>query len=393
VIPVFEFATATRVVFGSGSLAEVVPIVRGTGAARVLLVTGKNPDRAEPVQRALAAAHIDAVAFAVPTEPTVELAREGAARAISEGCQAVVAMGGGSAIDAGKAIAALATNRAGDARDYLEVIGTGRALVHPSLPMIAIPTTAGTGSEVTRNAVLLARDARVKVSLRSPFLFPLAAIVDPDLLIGAPASVLIASGLDALAQLIEPFISGRANPLTDAMAREGMRRSVRSLRPAVLDGSDATRREDLALASLMGGLCLANAGLGAVHGFAAPAGGMWGVPHGAVCAAFLAPVMAVNARALATRASDPATRACHARFDELGALLTGDGHASGAAAVTWLEDLARDLDVKGLGHFGMTAADVPTLIDKAKRASSMKGNPIVLTDAELGEIALRALAG
>jgi alcohol dehydrogenase class IV len=200
---------------------------------------------------------------------------------------------------------------------------------------------------------------------------------------------LIASGLDALAQLIEPFISGRANALTDVLAREGMRRSVRSLRRAVLEGSDAERREDLALASLLGGLCLANAGLGAVHGFAAPAGGMWNAPHGAVCAALLAPVMAVNARALATRAPG---QTGHARFDELGGLLTGSGHAGAAGAVTWLETLARDLEVRGLGSFGMTSADVPALVDKAKRASSMKGNPIVLTDDELGEIALRALA-
>jgi alcohol dehydrogenase class IV len=386
--PTFEFATATRVLFGPGTLAEAPALLRAMGARRVLLVTGRAPERAEPLRAGLTAAQIDHLPLAVPGEPTVELVREGVHFARRERCEAVVAMGGGSALDAGKAVAALVTN-AGDALDYLEVIGRGQSLLRPALPFIAIPTTAGTGSEVTRNAVLLARQAQVKVSLRSPLLLPKAAIIDPQLLMGAPASVLISSGMDALSQLIEPFLSARANPLTDALAREGIRRSVRSLRRAVQEGADETAREDLAVASLMGGLCLANAGLGAVHGFAAPAGGMFEAPHGAVCAALLAPVMAVNAQALAARApGHPAA----ARFDELGFLLTGTGHSGATKAVSWLTDLQHELAVPGLGRYGMTAADVPTLVDKAKAASSMKGNPIVLTDDELAEIALRALA-
>jgi alcohol dehydrogenase class IV len=383
----FEFATATRVIFGRGVLAQAAEVVVGLGARRLLLVTGKSPQRAEPLRQQLRAAGIDAIELAVPGEPTVDLARAGVARALAEGCQAVVAFGGGSALDAGKAIAGLAAN-GGDPLDYLEVIGRGRALERPSLPFLAIPTTAGTGSEVTRNAVLLAPDQRVKVSLRSPHLLPRAAIIDPELLAGAPPSVLVASGLDALAQLIEPFISGRANPVTDGLAREGIARSVRSLRRAVLEGADSDRREDLAIASLLGGLCLANAGLGAVHGFAAPAGGMFAAPHGAVCAALLAPAMAVNLRALATRAPAHPARA---RFEELGGLLTGRAQAGGDDAVAWLAALSQDLGVVGLGRFGMTAGDVPTLVAKAKVASSMKGNPLPLTDDELTEIAQRAL--
>ena len=198
----------------------------------------------------------------------------------------------------------------------------------------------------------------------------------------------MASGLDALSQLVEPFISCRANPVTDGLAREGVRRSVRSLRRAVLDGADPQAREDLALASLLGGLCLANAGLGVVHGFAAPAGGMFAAPHGAVCAALLAPAMAVNLQALATRAPEHASLG---RFAELAALFTGRLHPTAAEGIAWLESLRRDLGVTGLGHHGMTAADIPTLVAKAKLASSMKGNPIVLTDDELTEIAQRAL--
>ncbi|HEY0708984.1 MAG TPA: iron-containing alcohol dehydrogenase [Polyangia bacterium] len=384
----FEFATATRVLFGSGKVAEAPGLLRDLGGKRVLLVTGKNPARAEPLRERLASAGLDVVTFAVPGEPTVELACAGAAHAIHERCNAVVAFGGGSALDAGKAIAALATNP-GDPLDYLEVIGRALPLRHAPLPFLAIATTAGTGSEVTRNAVLLSRSARVKVSLRSPLMLPTAAIIDPELLIGAPPAVLVSSGVDALSQLIEPFLSPKANPLTDSLAREGIRRSVRALRPAVLDGATNDRREDLAVASLFGGLCLANAGLGAVHGFAAPAGGMFEAPHGAVCAALLAPVVAVNARALRERApSHPSL----ARLEELGVLVTGNGHAGADDAITWLEHLRRDLAVPGLHRYGMNARDIPALVEKAKVASSMKGNPLVLTDQELTDIATQALA-
>jgi alcohol dehydrogenase class IV len=383
----FEFATATRVIFGNGVLAQAPEVVQGLGLQRLLLVTGRSPERAERLRAALRAAGVDPIELAVPGEPTVELAQAGVAAALSERCQGVVAFGGGSALDAGKAIAALATN-GGEPLDYLEVIGRGRALLRPPLPFVAIPTTAGTGSEVTRNAVLLSPEQRVKVSLRSPLMLPRVAIVDPELLAGAPAAVLVASGLDALSQLVEPFISGRANPVTDAMAREGIDRSVRSLRRAVLEGADARAREDLALASLLGGMCLANAGLGAVHGFAAPAGGMFGAPHGAICAALLAPALAVNLDALTRRAPEHPSLP---RFAELGARFTARPQAGAQDAVAWLATLAADLGVVGLGRQGMTAADIPALVARAKVASSMKGNPIALTDEELAEIAARAL--
>jgi alcohol dehydrogenase class IV len=383
----FEFATAARVRFGPGTAAEVPEIVRGLASKRVLLVTGRSRHRAEQLREGLKAVGREFAELAVTGEPTLELARAGAQQAIANRCEAVVAFGGGSALDAAKAVAALATNR-GDPRDYVEVIGRGRVLELPSLPVIAVPTTAGTGSEVTRNAVLLSRQDRVKVSLRSPFLLPTVAIIDPDLLVGTPREVLLASGLDALSQLIEPFISGRANPLTDTLAREGIRRSARALKRSVLEGPEASDREDLALASLLGGLCLANAGLGAVHGFAAPAGGMLEAPHGAICAALLAPVAAINLRALQTRA--PAHPALP-RFQEIARLLTERPQAEAPDGVTWLADLRRDLGVQGLGRYGLEASKIPVLVEASKRASSMKGNPIELTDDELGEIAVRAL--
>jgi alcohol dehydrogenase class IV len=383
----FEFATATRIVFGPGKRSEAPELVRGLGGSRVLLVTGKDPGRARPLHEALERLGLPVRVFPVDGEPTVELAREGTAVARESRCDAVVAFGGGSALDAGKAIAALAAN-GGDALDYLEVIGRGKPLALPSLPFVAIPTTAGTGSEVTRNAVLGSKEAKVKASLRSPHMLPRVALVDPDLLTGAPAAVLASSGLDALSQVIEPFLSARANPLTDALAREGMRRSARSLRRAVLDGPDAPAREDLALASLFGGLCLANSGLGAVHGFAAPVGGMFDAPHGAVCAALLPAVLDVNLRALRARAPEhPAVP----RFQEVAALLTGRPDARAEEALAWVEDLRAALRVPGLGRYGLTAAEVPALVAKAKAASSMKANPLVLTDAELTEIATRSI--
>ncbi|NOK11875.1 iron-containing alcohol dehydrogenase [Corallococcus exercitus] len=383
----FEFATATRVLFGPGRAQEVPDLVRGLGGRKVLLVTGTHPARAEPVRAGLERLGIPSASFRVAGEPTVDLAREGTAAAVDSGCDAVVAVGGGSALDAGKAIAALAAN-GGDPLDYLEVIGRGQALTKPSLPFVAVPTTAGTGSEVTRNAVLGSKEAGVKASLRSPMMLPRVALVDPDLLEHAPAGVLAAGGLDALSQLIEPFLSIRAQPLTDALAREGMQRSARSLPKAVLHGPGPAEREDLALASLFGGLCLANAGLGAVHGFAAPLGGMLGAAHGALCAALLGATLEVNLEALRSRAPDhPALP----RFRELAVLLTGQSNARAEDGIAWVKDLVHAVRIQGLRDMGLTDAAVPGLVVKARAASSMKGNPLPLTDAELTTLVERSM--
>jgi alcohol dehydrogenase class IV len=379
----FEFASATRIVFGAGK-ASVIADWLGQ-ARRVFAVSGRDTERGARVWDALAARGVQLERFVVDAEPSVELARLGAARCTEARAEAVVALGGGSVIDAGKAIAALATN-GGDPLDYLEVVGRGAPLTRASLPFAAVPTTAGTGAEVTRNAVLSSPEHGVKASLRSPLMLPALAVVDPDFLRGAPPAVLRASGLDALSQLIEPFLSIKANPLCDALAREGLQRSRRALERAVLESAGEQEREDLALASLFGGLCLANAGLGAVHGFAAPAGGMYHAPHGAVCAALLPHVMAVNVQALGQRAPQLLDR-----YRELARLLTGHPHAEPLDGVSWVAELCRVLEVPGLAAYGMTAADIPTLVEKAARASSMKGNSIELTDAELREIGLRAL--
>ena len=213
----------------------------------------------------------------------------------------------------------------------------------------------------------------MKASLRSPHLLPRLALVDPDLLDGIPNAVLAVTGLDALSHLLESFVSIRANAFTLGLGREGMLRLARSLRPAFERGLTAERREDLAIASLFGGLCLANSGLGAVHGFAAPLGGMWKAPHGAVCAALLPAVVRANVTALGKR--DPHSPILD-RYRELDQLL-------GDAAATWTQNLRTALGTPGLDSMGVREQDIPLLVAKAKVASSMRGNPIVLTDDEL----------
>jgi len=381
----FEFATATCIIFGAGTLREVGPIATEMGS-RALVVTGRRPPRAKPLLDILAAQGIEAVTFSVPGEPTTEVAHLGTQRAREVGCDLVIGFGGGSALDAGKAIAALLTN-GGDPLDYLEVIGRGQPLTWLSAPYIAIPTTAGTGAEVTSNAVLLSPEHRVKVSLRSPLMLPRLALVDPQLTYSMPPEVTASTGLDALTQVMEPYVSNRANPLTDALCREGMRRAARSLRRAYQHGDDAATREDMALVSLFGGLALANAGLGVVHGFAGPIGGMFPAPHGAVCACLLPHAMAINVRALQERS--PENEALR-RYDEIARIVTGNEKATADDGVAWVGELCQALQVPSLASYGVTEEDFPLLIEKAAVSSSMKGNPIALMADEMGEILKRA---
>jgi alcohol dehydrogenase class IV len=369
----FEFATATRILFGEGTAAMLPELVRSFGA-RPLVVTGASAERAAPLISSLCAE-----TFAVPGEPTVDLVREGARLLQNAGCDVVVSFGGGSAIDAGKAIAIIATN-GGEPLAFLEVVGKGRALSVAPLPYIAVPTTAGTGSEVTRNAVLASTEHRVKASLRSPLMLPRTALVDPELTYALPPAITAYTGLDALTQLIEPYVSARANPLADAICREGLPRVARALRRAFHDGADREARREMSLASLFGGLALANAGLGVVHGFAAPLGGSFHAPHGALCAALLPHGMAANLAALRARApADPAL----ARYTAIARLLTGRSDATADDGVSWVRDLCAELDVPALRHWGIAASHLPGIAEKAAGASSMKANPLPLTGQEL----------
>ncbi len=377
----FEFATATRILFGAGRLAEVGTIARSLGT-RALVVTGSRGEPTQRILELLARENIAGVRFVVTGEPTIALVEQGVTVARESDCQFVIAIGGGSVIDAGKAIAAMLANE-GSLLDYVEVIGRGKSLSMPSRPFIAIPTTAGTGAEVTRNAVLASLEHRVKVSLRSPLMLPTIALIDPELTYELPPTLTASTGLDALTQLIEPFTCNRTNPLTDAICREGMTRVARSLRVAYHDGKNAAAREDMAIASLFGGLALANAGLGAAHGFAAPIGGMFNAPHGAVCAALLPHVMAINVRALR---SDPAADAKLHRYDEVARLLTDNPVAKADDGINWVRELTRELQIPKLSAYGINETHVPELIAKAAQASSMKANPVSLRPEELTEI-------
>jgi alcohol dehydrogenase class IV len=382
----FEFATAAQIIFGRGKLSEIGMLAKQFGN-RALVVTGNSPKRAGRLLDLLNASGVAASTLAIPGEPTLERIAEGVAFLKSRGGDVVIGFGGGSAIDAAKAIAALAANE-GDVFDYLEVIGRGRPLLLPSIPFIAIPTTAGTGAEVTRNAVLASPEHRIKVSLRGPTLLPRVALVDSELTHDLPPALTASTGLDALTQLIEPYVSIRANPVTDALCLDGVRRVVRSLRRAFANVGDAAAREDMALASLFGGLALANAGLGAVHGFAAPIGGMFPAPHGAVCAALLPEVMEANLRALRSRIHDSEVTG---RYEVIAQLLTGNSKATAEDGVRSVRELCQDLSIEKLTVFGITRDDIPSIIERAAKASSMKANPLVLTAEELAEILAAAV--
>jgi alcohol dehydrogenase class IV len=381
----FEFATATRIIFGAGTLNQVGDEVKSFGR-RALVVTGSDGRRAEKLMASLAKAGVDAAIFSVKGEPEITTVEQGTAFAKSERCDFAIGFGGGSVLDAAKAIAAMLAND-GELLDYLEIIGRGKALPKPPMPFVTIPTTAGTGSEVTRNAVLSAPEHQVKVSLRSPFLMARLAVVDPELTYGLPPEITASTGLDALTQLIEPFTCLRANPMTDALCVDGIGRAARSLGAAVANGENTAAREDMAVASLFGGLALANAGLGAVHGFAGPIGGSFSAPHGAVCGALLPHVMAANVKALRER--DPHGVALQ-RYARIAALVTNDPQATVDDGVEWVRKLVASLPIPGLRAYGIGAEHFADLVAKAAKASSMKPNPIELSPHELAEILERA---
>jgi alcohol dehydrogenase class IV len=382
-VTAFEFATAGRIVAGPGRAAELPGLLAGLGS-RVLVCTGANPARHAELLEVLG---LPSAVFTVPGEPTIERAREGAAAAREHGADVVAAIGGGSVIDLGKAVAMLLGN-GGDPLDYLEVVGAGRKITEPAVPCAAVPTTAGTGAEVTANAVLTSPGHGLKASLRSPLMIPRVALVDPELTMTCPPPVTAASGLDALTQCLEPFVSVRANPLTDGLAAEGLRRAAAGLRAAYADGFDLGARTDMAMCSLLGGIALANAKLGAVHGLAGVIGGTAAVPHGMACAALLAPVAEANVRAL--RAAGPGHPGL-ARYSEAARLLTGDRAAAIEDGIAWLRETVALLAVPRLATFGLRPDQAAEVAAKAAVSSSMQGNPVPLPEEDLQEILLQAI--
>ncbi|MBV8865834.1 MAG: iron-containing alcohol dehydrogenase [Acidobacteriaceae bacterium] len=380
----FEFATAGGIVFGRGKLAELPTLLGGLGT-KALIITGRDTGRAKSLRVLLSAAGISSSVVPAHSEPTLDMVRSGAL--LARECSFVIGFGGGSAMDAAKAIAAIAPN-SGEPLDYLEVIGAARPLENAPLPFIAIPTTAGTGAEVTRNAVLNSPEHGVKASLRNSLMLAKIALIDPDLTLDLPPAITASTGLDALTQLVEAYVSCRANPLTDLFCLEGIGRIAGALRLAFHEGGNIAARESMSWSSLLSGLALANAGLGVVHGFAAPLGGMLHAPHGALCAAVLPHGIAVNIAALQQRAyAHPALT----RYGRIAAVLTGDARAQPRDGCDWIVELCGELDVVPLRSHGLKTEQIPDLVSKAAETSSMKGNPLPLTHAELTAIAERAI--
>ncbi len=361
----FEFATAQRIIFGRGVIREL-PALTAEFGQRALLVTGSRPAQWET--------RLPYIGFkSIGGEPTVQDIQSGVELAKQFNADVIVAIGGGSVVDAGKAIAAMCM-QPGDLMRYIEVIGEGKPLEAAPLPFIAVPTTAGTGAEATRNAVIASEQHRVKASLRHLSMLPRIALIDPELAADLPPHVTAASGMDALTQCLEAFVCSRAQPMTDALCLDGIQRAVRSLERAFQNGHDLNAREDMALCALNSGIALANAGLGAVHGFAAPIGGMFHAPHGAVCAALLAPVWEANSKRSPNRA----------KFDQVDQLLGGD-------AVSWLHSITQRLQIPKLSTWGIQDSDLDEIARKAAAASSMKANPVSLTHDELIAVLRAAL--
>ena len=382
----FQFATASRIFFGEGSLKQVGDIALDSGK-KAFVVTGKGSAGPDKLFDVLMQSEVAWKQYVVEDEPSTRILQDAVAEARRNHCDYVIGFGGGSVLDTAKAVSAMLTNP-GDVLDYLEVVGKNQPLKNPAAALAAIPTTAGTGTEVTRNAVLSVPEKKVKVSLRSYLIIPKYAIIDPELTYSMPPSVTASSGTDALTQVLEPYVSKRANPMTDQFAKEGIRCASRSLRKAYQNGGDVEARRDMAWTSLLGGLSLANAGLGAVHGFAGPFGGMFNAPHGAVCGRLLPFVTEMNVKAL--RSDNPESDKL-TRYKEVAERLTGNPNASIEDGVQWLIELVEELRIPGLATYGAALKDFPTIILKSKNSSSMKGNPVSLTDEQLEEVLTKAL--
>lgn len=382
----FEFATATRILFGPGSISQVAQIAAQM-ANRVLLVTGRDTQRAQRLIKDLDNAGLNYTIYQTLTEPTIEMVSQATDLARRTITDLVIAMGGGSAIDLAKAVAAMLAN-GGELLDYLEVVGKAMPLKRPSIPWIAIPTTAGTGAEVTHNAVIAAQQYNRKVSLRSRLMHARLAVVDPQLTYGLPPDITAYTGMDALTQLVEAFVCTKANPITDAICIQGLGRLAGAIRAAHRLGDNPHARSDMCIASLLSGMALANAGLGLVHGLAGPLGGLLHAPHGAICGRLLGPVMQANILAMAGQDHDSPLLA---KYGQMGQILTGKTNAGPMDAVQWVYQLTEDLQIAGLSYWGLKDTQIPEVADLALEASSTKCNPVRLDHRQVCQVLYASL--
>ena len=377
----FGILTPGRILFGRGAAAKAPALIAALGP-RGVLVHGTNPARAAWLLDGLRAQGAAVQPLPCPGEPTLPMLETAVAAARAFGAQWVAGLGGGASLDLAKAVAALVP-APGGAMDHLEVVGRGLPLIAAPLPFVAIPTTSGTGAEATKNAVIGLPDHGRKVSLRDDRMLARIAIVDPALTDRCPRAVTLASGLDAVTQVIEPYLSCKATPYTDALTLPAIGTGLAAL-IRLMQAEDEQARDELAWVSLCGGLALANAGLGAVHGLAGVIGGLTGAAHGAICGALLAPVLAANRAAVPPQG---AAAARIARVCEIIATALGTAPADAPAALgAWVQSAG----LPRLSALGLRPQDHAAVATAALAASSMQGNPVALGVADLQAILARA---
>lgn len=376
-----DFSTSKRIIFGAGEFRKIHEYIKGFGS-RVFVIRGNNPFYGKEFFELIESLNLEIRYFVVNKEPDINLLISAVKLARDNNCEYVIGFGGGSVIDTGKAVAALLNNEGG-LMDYLEVVGKGLPLKNPSKPYIAIPSTAGTGSEVTRNSVIDVPEKNVKVSMRSAYMLPAIALVDPELTLDLPPQITATTGMDAFVQVLEPYVCNSPNPMVDMFCRDAIPRASGYLLKAYRDGSNLEARENMAWVSLLGGLSLANSKLGAVHGFAGPIGGMFHAPHGAICACLLPAVMRVN---IETLNKGEAESSALKRYLEISTWITGDVKADISDGVLYVEELCKNMKIPRLSEMGIKKEDFPRIVEKSKNSSSMKGNPVQLSDEELTRI-------
>lgn len=376
----FDFSTSPRILFGWDSIKEL-PAVASAYGKQVLLLHSKSVREIGSIKQSLEAVGCSVSAQIFHGEPSDAGLEHLMEQYRHAGIDVLIGIGGGSVLDAGKALSALMANP-GDLMDYLEVVGRGMKFEHAPLPFIAVPTTAGTGSEVTRNAVIKVESQHVKVSMRAVAMIPRVALVDPALTCGVPPAVTASTGMDAFIQVIEPYCSNSTNAMVDMFCREGIPLAANNLSLAYHESQNRVAREHMAWVSLLGGLSLANAKLGAVHGFAGPLGGMFDVPHGVICACLLPQVFRMNAQKV--RASGDENLI--ARFEDIAAWVLPNGRRSIEDAVEWFKALNETLSIPRLAALGIHPAEHAKIIEKSLVSSSMKGNPVQLTEGDLRTI-------
>jgi alcohol dehydrogenase class IV len=377
----FEFISPTRIIFGKGSFRKCGVLARELGN-NALVITGSGKVSVDGLRNLLRAEGIKWTEYRVKDEPNIGIILDGIRIAKDAKCDHVICLGGGSVMDAGKAIAAMMTNP-GNLMDYLEVVGKGNSVNIQGLPVINIPTTAGTGSEITRNSVILVPEGKVKVSMRGKGMVAAIALIDPELTYRLSPETTATTGMDALTQVIEAYMSNSANPISDAYAIEGIRRGAESVLKAFQHGRDEEARENMVLTALFSGIALSQAGLGAVHGFAGVIGGLTDAPHGAICACLLSSVLRANFEEINKKIDDNDSLI---RFSKISQILTGTSAASPQSAIQWIRDLCKKLEIKGLSSLGVKMEDFDSIVQKAVVSSSMKKNPVILSEDALHRI-------